>query len=160
MSTNIVNNYSSSIVTIFQDVIKNYERNVELIKQIEDELNDINHEIELSEPKNAYQGYLLYKEIRDLRIKRRTAKEEVELLKDMYEYFKSQPGQAFKSKIQSIQGNSVKLRTMQESRTYQPRQRDDLTITEKHSDANKPFEELLAKFNETKITKQGGKLRK
>lgn len=160
MSANIVNNYSSTIVTIFQDVIKNYERNLDLIKQTEEELNDINHEIELSEPKNAYQGYLLYKEIRDLRIKRRTAKEENELLKDMYEYLKSQPGQAFKSKIQSIQGNSAKLRTTQESRTYQPRQRDDLTITNKHSSANKPFEEMLAEFNKTKITTQGGKLRK
>ena len=160
MSANIVNNYSTTIVTIFQDVIKNYERNLDIIKQTEDELNDINHEIELSEPKNAYQGYLLYKEIRDLRIKRRTAKEENELLKDMYEYLKSQPGQAFKTKIQSIQGNSAKLRTTQESRIYQPRQRDDLTITNKHSAANKPFEEMLAKFNETKITTQGGKLRK
>ena len=160
MSANIVNNYSTTIVSIFQDVIKNYERNLDVIKQTEDELNDLNHEIELSEPKNAYQGYMLYKEIRDLRIKRRTAKEENELLKDMYEYLKSQPGQAFKSKIQSIQGNSAKLRTTQESRTYQPRQRDDLTITNKHSAANKPFEEMLAKFNETKVTTQNGKLRK
>lgn len=160
MSSNIINQYSSTIVTIFQDVIKTYERNLDIIKQFEGELNDLNHEIELSEPKNAYQGYLMYKEIRDLRIKRRTAKEENELLKDMYEYLTSQSGQAFKSKIQSIQGSAAKLRTTQESRTYQPRQRDDLTITNKHSEANKPFEEMLAKFNETKITKQGGKLRK
>ena len=160
MSANIVNNYSTTIVTIFQDVIKNYERNLDIIKQTEDELNDIMHEIELSEPKNAYQGYLLYKEIRDLRIKRRTAKEEVELLKDMYEYLKSQSGQAFKTKIQSIQGNSAKLRTTQESRTYQPRQRDDLTITNKHSAANKPFETMLDEFNKNKPYMQNGKLRK
>lgn len=160
MSVNIVNHYSSTIVTIFQDVIKSYEHNQELIKQIEEELNDINHEIELSESKNAYQGYLMYKEIRDLRIRRRTAKEEVELLKEMYEFLKSQPGQAFKTKIQSIQGNSAKLRTTQESRTYQPRQRNDLTITSKHSEASKPFEDLLREFKQTKVTTQGGKLRK
>lgn len=157
---NIVNNYSSTMVTIFQDVTRNYERNLEEIKRIEEELNDLNHEAELSEPKNMYQGYLLYKSIRELRIERRRAKEENELLKDMYEYFKSQQGQAFKSKIQQIQGNAAKLRDVQERRTYVPRQRDDLTITDQHSTAHKPFEEMLKEFNETKISTKNGKLRK
>lgn len=158
--SNIVNNYSTTIVTIFQDVIKNYERNLEIIKQAEDELNDLNHEIELAEPKDMYKGWRLYKEIRDTRIKRRQAKEENELLKDMYDYFKSQTGQSFKTKIQSIQGAAVKLRNTQESRTYQPRQRNDLTITDKHASATKPFETMLADFNKNKAYMQGGKLRK
>lgn len=158
--SNIVNNYSTTIVTIFQDVIKNYERNLEVIKQSEDELNDLNHEIELAEPKDMYKGWRLYKEIRDIRIKRRRAKEEAELLKDMYDYLTSPTGQAFKGKIQSIQGAAVKLRATQESRTYQPRQRNDLTITDKHSTAVKPFEDMLADFNKNKAYMQGGKLRK
>jgi hypothetical protein len=157
---NIVNNYCSTVVTIFQDVKKNYENNLEIIKQAEEELNDLYHEAELSEPKDMYKGYLIYKAIRDTRIRRRTAKEENELLKDMYEYLNSQSGQAFKTKMQSIQGNSAKLRATQESRTYQPRQRNDLTITDKHSNANKPFEQMLAEFNKTKVSMQGGKLRK
>ena len=157
---NIVNNYSTTIVTIFQDVTKNYERNLEIIKQTEDELNDLYHEAELSEPKDMYKGYLVYKAIRETRIRRRTAKEENELLRDMYDYLKSPAGQSFKSKIQSIQGSAVKLRNTQESRTYQPRQRDDLTITDRHSDANKPFEQMLADFNKNKAYVQGGKLRK
>ena len=157
---NIVNNYSSTIITIYQDVIKNYERNLEIIKQTEDEINDLNHEIELSEPKDMYKGYLLYKEIRNLRIKRRTAKNENELMQDMYDYLKSPAGQTFKSKIQSIQGASAKIHSAQESRTYQPRQRSDLTITDKHSTANKPFEQMLADFNKTKVSVQNGKLRK
>ena len=82
------------------------------------------------------------------------------MLKDIYDYFQSQQGQAFKNKIQSIQGSSVKLRATQEARTYTPRQRDDLTITEKHSTANKPFEEMLKDFKKTKVTMKGGKLRK
>lgn len=157
---NIVNNYSTTIVTIYQDVKKNYENNLEIIKQAEDELNDLYHEAELAEPKDMYQGWKIYKAIRETRIRRRQAKEENELLKDMYEYFNSQSGQAFKTKIQSIQGNAVKLRTTQESRTYQPRQRDDLTITNKTSTAHKPFEQMLAEFNKTKVSMQGGKLRK
>ena len=157
---NIVNTYSSSIITMYQNVIKNYERNLEVIKQTEDEIMDLMHEIELSESKNAYQGYCLYKEIRELRIKRRTAKEEVELLKDMYEYLTGQQGQAFKSKIQSIQGNSVKICAAQEARTYQPRQRNDLTITNKTSTAHKPFQEMLNEFNQNKAYIKNGKLRK
>ena len=160
MSNNIVNNYASMIVTIFKDVAEKYEDNLEVIKQAEDELNDLSHEIELSSPKDMYKGYLVYKEIREVRIRRRTAKEENELLKDMYEYFISQTGQAFKSKIQSIQGNSVKIRNSQEHRTYQPRQRDDLTITDKHVDAHKPFEEMLADFNKNKAYMKRGKMRK
>lgn len=160
MANNIVNNYSSSIITMFKEVAKNYEMNLDIIKQAEEELNDLYHECELAEPKDMYRGYLLYREIRETRIRRRTAKEENELLKDMYDYFQSQAGQAFKSKIRSIQGNSVKKRAEQEARTYTPRQRNDLTCTDKHSMANKPFEVMLKEFNQTKVTMRGGKLRK
>ena len=160
MSSNIVNNYASTIVTIFKDVVKKYEDNLKIIKQAEDEINDLNHEIELSSPKDMYKGYLIYKEIRDIRIRRRTAKEENEILKDMYDYFVSQNGQTFKSKIQSIQSNSAKVIKLQEQRTYQPRQRNDLTITDKTCEVNRPFEDLMREFKQTKVTMQGGKLRK
>ena len=98
MANNIVNNYSSTIVEIFQSVIKNYEMNVDIIKQCEAELNDLNHEAELSEPKDMYKGYLVYKAIRETRIRRRTAKEENELLKDIYDYFNSSKGKHLKAK--------------------------------------------------------------
>lgn len=160
MSGNIVNNFASTIVTIYKDVVNKFEDNLKIIKQSEDELNDLYHEIELSNPKDMYKGYLVYKEIREVRIRRRTAKEENELLKDMYDYFMSQNGQTFKNKIQSIQGNSVKIRNAQEQRTYQPRQRSDLTITNKHTVANKPFEEMLADFNKNKPYMSGGKMRR
>jgi hypothetical protein len=157
---NIVNNYCSTVVTIFQDVKKNFENNQEIIKQAEDELNDLYHECELADPKDMYNGWKMYRAIREARIRRRTAKEENEILKDMYEYLNTQAGQAFKSKMQSIQGSAAKIRSTQESRTYQPRQRNDLTITDKHSTATKPFEEMLKDFNKNKPYMQGGKLRK
>ena len=157
---NIVNNYCSTIVSIAADVIKNYERNLEIIKESEEELNDLYHEAELSTPKDMYRGYLIYKSIRDVRIRRRAAKDENEILKEMYDYFKSPAGQTFKGKIQSIQGSAAKLREKQERRTYTPRQRSDLTCTDHTSTAYKPFEEMLKEFKQTKITTQGGKLRK
>lgn len=147
---NIANNFSSTIIQVFQNVTKNYEQNLEIIKQTEGELQDLMHEIELSAPKNAAAGYNLYKEIRELRIKRRAAKESNELLKDMYDFLMSQQGQAFKSRIQSIQGNSVRLKEIQNNRVYTPRQRNDLTITNQHSMVNKPFEEMLSQFNKNK----------
>ena len=147
-------------MTIYQDVVKTYERNLEIIKQAEDELNDLYHECELSAPKDMYKGYLMYKEIREVRIRRRIAKNENELLKDIYDYLTSQNGQAFKSKIQSIQGNSVRLKTTQEQRTYQPRQRNDLTISDKPPSSNKPFEEMMSEFNKSKAYMKGGKMRR
>ena len=157
---NIVNNYSSTIITIFQDVSKTYENNLQIIKQTEEELNDINHEIELSADKDLYKGYLMYKEIRELRRRRRTAKDENAMLEEMYEFLKSQQGQQFKSRIQKIQGGSARVQNVQENRTYTPRQRSDLSITNKTCDTNKPFEELLKDFNKTKVEMRGGKLRK
>jgi hypothetical protein len=148
------------MVTIFQDVKRNYENNLGIIKQTEDELNDLYHECELADPKDMYGGWKMYRAIRDARIRRRTAKEENQILKDMYEYLNTQAGQAFKSKMQSIQGSAAKIRLTQESRIYQPRQRDDLTITNKHSSANKPFEQMLKEFNQNKAYVQGGKFRK
>lgn len=157
---NIVNNYGSTIVTIFQDVIKTYERNIEIIKEEEEYLNDTEHEAELGDPKDMYKGYLIYKDIREARIRRRTAKDENEVLQDLYDYLKSPHGQTFKNKIQDIQGKAVKLRAAQEARTYHPRRRTDLTIVGKGRGEQKPFEEMLADFKKTKIKNVGGKLRK
>lgn len=159
-SNNIVNNYCSTLIQIATDVVKRYESNEDIIKQTEEELNDVYHEIELGKDQDLYGGYKLYRQVKDLRNKRRQAKDENSLLKDMYEYIKSQQGQSFKSKIQSIQGNSAKVYEAQSRRTYNPRQRNDLTITNKTCEVNRPFEDLMREFKQTKVTMQGGKLRK
>lgn len=88
MRNNITEQYSSTIISIYNDVVKKYENNVELIKQLEEELMDIEHEIELSQPKDMYKGYLMYKEIKTIRTRRRTAKDENRLLQDMYDFIK------------------------------------------------------------------------
>jgi hypothetical protein len=145
---------------MFQSVISNYENGLERIKEIQDELQDIEHEIELSPSKNMYLGYLLYRRIRELRIERRRLKEETELLKETYEYFKSQQGQTFKNKMQQLQGSAAKLRGVQERRVYTPKRRNDLTIEGVTSNEHASFEDMIKKFNETKVTSQKGKLRK
>lgn len=159
-SNNIVNNYCSTMIQIASDVVKRYESNEDIIKQTEEELNDVYHEIELGKDQDLHGGWKLYRQVKDLRVKRRQAKDENQLLKDMYDYVKSQQGQSFKSKMQSIQGNSAKIYDAQSKRTYTPRQRSDLTITDKTCDVNRPFEDLMKEFKQTKVTMQGGKLRK
>lgn len=157
---NIIYNYACTIVTVYQSVVDSYEKNKEIIKNTEEELNDLNHEIEFGKSRDMYQGYLLYKQIKELRLQRRRAKEENELLEELYNFLTGQQAQQFKNKIQQIQGNSVKIREMQERRTYRPRQRDDLTIEGQTSNEQKSFEEMLKDFNKTKVSVQGGKLRK
>ena len=157
---NIVSNYCDTFIQITNDVTKKYEGNVEISMQTEDELQDLMHEIELGKPQDLYGGYKLYKQVKDLRMRRRQAKDENSLLKDMYEYIKSQSGQSFKSKMQSIQGNSVKVYEAQSRRTYTPKQRNDLTITNKTCEVNRPFEDLMSEFKKNKVTMQNGKLRK
>ena len=78
--TNTVVDYSNTIIDIFKDVTIRYESNLQIIKQTEDEINDINHEIELSSPKDMYHGYLLYKTLRELRVRRRQAKDENDII--------------------------------------------------------------------------------
>lgn len=156
----IIENYSTTIVTIYQNVIKDYERDLERIEEIQDELQDIMHEIELSPSKDMYNGYLLYKRMRELRIERRRCKEQTELMKETYEFFKSQQGQSFKNRMQQLQGNAAKLRKTQENRTYTPRQRSDLTIAGLTSGEHASFEDMMKEFKETKISIKNGKLRK
>jgi hypothetical protein len=116
------------MVTLITEVPTRYETNIALIKQYEEELNDIEHEIELSLPKNARQGYELYRILRDLRQKRRQAKDENEALQGIYEFCIAN-GNGLKSKLQSIQGNYRKLINAHQLRTYHPKRRNDLTIT-------------------------------
>ena len=157
---NIVGDYSTTIIDIFKDVVTRYESNMEIIKQTEDEINDINHEIELSSPKDMYHGYLLYKTLRELRVRRRQAKDENEILSEMYFYITSQNGVEVKTKMQKLQGHAVETQRKLNNRSYCPRQRSDLTITDVSAVCNKPFERLMKEFKETKVTTKNGKLRK
>lgn len=158
--TNTVVDYSNTIIDIFKDVAKRYESNIEIIKQTEDEINDINHEIELSSPKDMYHGYLLYKTLRELRVTRRKAKDENDILHEMYCYITSQNGIEVKTKMQKLQGHAVETERKLNNRSYCPRQRSDLTITDVSPSSNKPFEQLMKEFKETKVTTKNGKLRK
>lgn len=107
-----------------------------------------------------YRGYLLYKTLRDLRVTRRQAKDENELLSEMYFYITSQNGLEVKTKMQKLQGHAVDAERKLNNRSYCPRQRSDLTITDVSPVSNKPFDQLMKEFKETRVTTKNGKLRK
>ena len=156
MQDNPVEMYVDSINSIFTDISNTYNNSIEEIKEVEQSLMDLLHEIELSSDKDMYQGYLLYKEIKTLRIRRRQAKEKAELLKGIYDFANGSQVAQIKNTLGQLKGNSKKTLSHQNNRVYSARQRDDLTIENKHTD----FEDLMKKFNETKITSRKGKLRK
>ena len=66
MQDNPVEMYVDSINSIFTDISNTYNNSIEEIKEVEQSLTDLLHEIELSSDKDMYQGYLLYKEIKAL----------------------------------------------------------------------------------------------
>lgn len=156
---NIMEQYSSTIITIFQSVINNYEKDLERLKEIQDELEDFKHEKEFGDPKNMYQAWLERQSERELLIERRRCKEEIEILKETYEFFKSQQAQSFKNKIQQLQGNATKLRAIQDG-AYSPRRRDNLTLEGKTSTEQKSFEQMIDEFNKNKAYMKKGKMRK
>lgn len=107
-----------------------------------------------------YHGYLLYKTLRELRVRRRQAKDENDILHEMYCYITSLNGIEVKTKMQKLQGHAVDTERKLNNRSYCPRQRSDLTITDVSPVCNKPFEQLMKEFKETKVTTKNGKLRK
>jgi len=93
-SDRIVN---ENIETIFKfyELIKNlvstFESNEELIKEQDDFITDMLHEIELGPPKDLGRAYKCYSDIRNSRYTRRIAKNQNRLLAPLYHYINSNP---------------------------------------------------------------------
>ena len=158
MSSNIVDRYATTITQIYDSVASAYRTNEAVLEETNGEINDLLHEIELGKPKNAREGYVVYKELREARQRRRKAKDENELLNELHAYLQSQA--AFKNRITQIQGNARKLYTKQQGRVDTPPKRDDMTISGHVEPEVRPFEDMMQDFAKIKISSQGGKLRK
>lgn len=150
----------SAILDVFKEVTFRYEDNIQTVKRIEDELLDIRHEVELSSPKDMYNAWKVYNQLRELLRERRRAKNENELLKNLYSFLRTEQAQTFKKKIAQLQDEMKATYNKQSSRTYKPRQRDDLSITGHTCETKPTFEDLMEKFNQTKVRMEKGKYRK
>ena len=75
-----------SFLSFARNVISRYEDNVKLQSDLEAETQDLLHYVELSKDMNACQGNDMYKKMREIRRKRRACKNEIDLLKPLYDY--------------------------------------------------------------------------
>lgn len=147
MSENIATKCISTIVGVCDQVIQTFESNQEKIKKAENETMDLLHEIELAKIKNLQEGYQVYKELKEVREKRRMAKDENQALEELYNFCKNDTN--IKAKLQKIQSTVDKVIHNQSTRKYTPKERKDLTIITN----NRSFEKLLNNFKFTQRQK-------
>lgn len=161
MCQNIGNNSISRIMADINAVIKKYEENEMIIKECDDETQDLLHEAELGKSKEMQGRSRFYSDIREIRQKRRISKDENSLLEEFYNYIQENK---LKDSLQKIQSNAAKSYNALQLRFYKAKIRDDLTCCvckavveknrkikqeqEKHKDLIKDF------INTSKIRKK------
>jgi hypothetical protein len=146
----VVSPLVDSIIGSLNQVIKTYESNFEEIGRLDNETQDLLHEIELSAPRNVCSGYSLYKELRKIRERRRELKDQNEQLSEIYGYCKNKAH--IVAELANIQTRSAKLTESQRARKYVAKIRTDLTITniikpiEKKESDSARLHKMLKKF--------------
>lgn len=107
------------------------------IFQIEEELNDLEHYMEIGKFKNVPEGYKLYRKLAELRRERRACKNENELLKPVYEHFYATE---VLNKLTAVQGECSKVKSTIDARTYTVRTDilDEWLNPEKKEPENEP----------------------
>lgn len=76
-----------SFCVAIRSMLSRFEYNKERLSDLDCQLQDLLHYIELSGDKNANVGYKLYKQIALVRRERRACKNEIDLLQPVYEAF-------------------------------------------------------------------------
>lgn len=76
-----------SFVSRIKEMTARYAANQARIKEIESELCDLEHYIEIASYQRVPDGYRLYRKVAELRRERRACKNENDLLQPVYEYF-------------------------------------------------------------------------
>jgi predicted Zn-dependent protease with MMP-like domain len=116
----------TNLLQTFANIPKQFERNQELIKACEDEIQDILHEIELGKDQDLLGAYNMYVAIRDNRRYRRRLKDENETLQPLVNFLKNHEN--FRMKLCQVHSQIKKVENQLENREYHPRIRDDLSI--------------------------------
>lgn len=99
-------------------MVSKYEFNKSRILEIEQEMTDLCHYIEIAPFKNVPEGYKLYRKMAELRRERRACKNENDLLQPVYEHFHAT---AVLDKLSGIQGECAKCKSAIDARYYNVR---------------------------------------
>jgi len=114
------------ILQILGEIPEIYDSNYEIVGRCDKEIQDILHEIELSEDKDMAGGYKLYRMLRESRRLRRQKKDENELLQPLVDLVRS--SETFRQKLCKVHVQIKENMRQQDEREYKPRVRDDLSI--------------------------------
>lgn len=109
-------------------MVARFESNKDRIIEIENELLDIYHYIEVSSYKTVPAGYKIYRKMAELRRERRACKNENDLLQPIYEYFHATE---VLNRLSRVQGECAKCKRSIDDRAYVVRTDilDELTET-------------------------------
>lgn len=123
LSVNKIVNLSQDILGILE-ILPSELKEAELsLEEVEEEINDINHAIELVDM-NAYEGYQIYKELQGARRRRRELKNNIKLLNSLEGVFSQHDNmvkgvhkQIINCAQDSVKGNKYYLRKRDDLRT-------------------------------------------
>ena len=102
-------------VSNIKGMISRFESNKSRIIEIENELLDIYHYIEISSYKTVPVGYKLYRKMAELRRERRACKNEIDLLQPIYDYFHATE---VLNRLSRVQGECAKAKRSINDRAY------------------------------------------
>lgn len=98
-----------------KEMLARYDYVSRRITEIENEMSDIEHYMEISPYKTVAQGYKLYKQLATLRKERRACKDEKILLQNVYNRFKETD---ILNKVSICQGECAKGKSYIDSQVY------------------------------------------
>lgn len=102
-------------ISDIKGMVSKYEYNKQRIFEIQNELEDLYHYIEISSYKTVPTGYKLYRKMAELRRERRACKNENDLLKPIYDYFHATE---VLNKLSHVQGDCGICKETIDARTY------------------------------------------
>lgn len=104
-----------NFVSDIRGMVSKFEWNKNRIAEIETELVDLEHYIEIASYKTVPNGYRLYRKLAELRRERRACKNENDLLQPIYEYFHATE---VLNRLSAVQGECAKARNAIDGRCY------------------------------------------
>ena len=107
-----------NFVSDIKGMVSKFEYNKRRIIDIQNELEDLYHYIEISSFKTVPTGYKLYRKMAELRRERRACKNENDLLKPIYDYFHATE---VLNKLTHVQGDCGICKAAIDARTYNVR---------------------------------------
>ena len=98
-----------------REMISRYEGNKERFNELENEMQDLLHYIEMTGDKNANIGFKLYKRLSEVRRQRRVCQNEIDLLQPIYDSFKDTD---LLNTLANIQGRCGSVKKQIDGRAY------------------------------------------